>query len=294
MSARILNLLAEPKSESSESKASTTCPPTPQDAKENSSECPPLPPPGLEKFGPPMQSSGQLAKASMSETVEDACLSSSGSTRFEEDGDVEPNTWYSQDWELSAWGQSYAYPTYPDTYPSMPEAAAFPAAPAPSEGAILSTTPLHPPALTAAPPSPAWEWPMPHMQSETEMMPPYAVEHGPPHGLPDAHLMHPMAAMQPMPPMAPPMVHPAHYPMPDNTFLGYGHLPVGPELQPPSATLGSVGHETGNCKPCAFVYTKGCQSGAPAPQIARKSKHCVSIHRVSVNTQSHTWNTETL
>ena len=57
--------------------------------------------------------------------------------------------------------------------------------------------------------------------------------------------------------------------MPETTFLSYGHPQVGPELQPPSATLGSVGHEVGNCKPCALVYTKGCQSGAPVPQKVR-------------------------
>lgn len=45
------------------------------------------------------------------------------------------------------------------------------------------------------------------------------------------------------------------------------HVPV-PE--PPSlpATLGSAAHEEGTCKPCAFVYTKGCQSGL----------HCAFCH----------------
>ena len=35
---------------------------------------------------------------------------------------------------------------------------------------------------------------------------------------------------------------------------------------PLPATVGSAAHEEGTCKPCAFVYTKGCQSGMPQPQ----------------------------
>ena len=253
MSARILNLLAEPKTESSKiSKPSASVPPIGEEGDSKAEG--PAPPPGLEKFGPPTpttaQTGGPPAKEP-SETVEDACLSSSGSTRFEEDGDVEPGMWHSQDWEISAWGQPFAYPTYP----SMPEAAPSPF-PVPSEGAILSTTPLHPPTLSSTPPSAAWEWPAPHMP-EAEMM----ASHGcyPEHGLPEPHLMNPM------PPMPMPPIHGVHYPMPDTTFLSYGsygHPPVGPELQSPAITNGSFGHETGNCKPCAFVYTKGCQSGA--------------------------------
>jgi hypothetical protein len=30
---------------------------------------------------------------------------------------------------------------------------------------------------------------------------------------------------------------------------------------PDVPTVGSVSHHTGDCKPCAFLYTKGCQSG---------------------------------
>lgn len=246
MSARVLNLLAEP----------TDVPKTsvPSGDQSESSECPlPVPPPGLEKFGP-TQATGQLAKASVSEVVEDACLSSSGSTRFEEDGDVDPNTWYSQDWELSAWGQSYTYPT-----PAMPETTF------PPEAAILSTTPLRPPTLSTAPPAsappmhppqvpqvphaPAWEWHLPHGMPEAlpyDMLNASGYEH-----FPEA----------PMAPMMPPMVH-GVYP-PEAPFLSYPPpvMPMGPELQS-QGTLGSAGHEIGNCKPCAFVYTKGCQSGA--------------------------------
>jgi len=253
MSARILNLLAEPKDPKLEGSSASK-----QDQNEGNSEgtpLPPVPPPGLEKFGPPPVSGLPLAKAALSETVEDACLSSSDSTRFEEDGDAEPGAWYSQDWELSAWGQSYAYPPPPYPMQSMPEAGPFPVAPvapAPSEGAILSTTPLHPPTLNSAPPSNAWEWPMPMPQEVDMMHGSYADQK-----LEPQPLMHSMPPMQPMPPM----VHGVHYPMPDTTFLNYG-LPVGTEMQSQGATLGSVGHETGNCKPCAFVYTKGCQSGA--------------------------------
>jgi len=70
----------------------------------------------------------------------------------------------------------------------------------------------------------------------------------------------PEAAM--MTPMMPPMVHGVHYP-PEAPYLSYPPpvMPIGPELQS-QGTLGSAGHEIGNCKPCAFVYTKGCQSGA--------------------------------
>lgn len=30
-------------------------------------------------------------------------------------------------------------------------------------------------------------------------------------------------------------------------------------------TVGSAGHQVGNCKPCAFLYTKGCDNGAQCP-----------------------------
>lgn len=277
MSARVLNLLAEP----------TDVPKTsvPSDESENS-ECPlPVPPPGLEKFGP-TQPTGQLAKASVSEVVEDACLSSSGSTRYEEDGDVDPNTWYSQDWELSAWGQSYTYQT-----PAMPETTF------PPEAAILSTTPLRPPTLSTAPPqasAPPMHPPqVPH--SAPPMYPPQVpqVPHAPPawewhlpHGMPHEALPYdmlnasagyehfPEAPM--MAPMMPPMVQGVHYP-PEAPFLSYPPpvMPIVPELQS-QGTLGSAGHEIGNCKPCAFVYTKGCQSGAFAPQTCRV--HVWSCH----------------
>lgn len=263
MSARVLNLLAEP----------TDVPKTsvPSDQSE-SSECPlPVPPPGLEKFGP-TQPTGQLAKASVSEVVEDACLSSSDSTRFEEDGDADPNTWYSQDWELSAWGQSYTYPT------PAPETTF------PPEAAILSTTPLRPPTLSTAPPAsappmhppqvpqvphapPAWEWHLPHGMPHEAL--PYDMLNA------SAGYEHfPEAAM--MTPMMPPMVHGVHYP-PEAPYLSYPPpvMPIGPELQS-QGTLGSAGHEIGNCKPCAFVYTKGCQSGAFASQTRRV--HVWSCH----------------
>lgn len=39
-----------------------------------------------------------------------------------------------------------------------------------------------------------------------------------------------------------------------------------PPLQPSMlVSLGSVNHELGTCKPCAFIHTKGCQSGAECP-----------------------------
>lgn len=30
-------------------------------------------------------------------------------------------------------------------------------------------------------------------------------------------------------------------------------------------TIGSVGHKSGTCKPCAFLHTKGCENGASCP-----------------------------
>lgn len=222
MSARTLKLLSEPDPSGKESECSkmgmdpSGAPAAPGPAKESVESSTPPPPPGLELSAPP----GQLGKASVSEFVEDACLSSGGSTRFEEDGDVEQTAFYSQDWELSAWGQSFTYPTY-----SMYETGA-PAPP--SEGAILSTTPLCPPALAPHTPlSNAWEWSAPH-----------EIANG--------------------------LVH-----QPEPTFFANygGSVQAGPELQSQIATLRSVAHESGNCKPCAFVYTKGCQSGASLPQL---------------------------
>merc|ERR1712070_757402 len=36
-----------------------------------------------------------------------------------------------------------------------------------------------------------------------------------------------------------------------------------PELEGSAMrTVGSAGHYTGECKPCAFLYTKGCENGA--------------------------------
>ena len=143
-----------------------------------------LPPPGLEK------SPGAAGQ----EHVEDACLSS-GSTR-DEDGFEEQNIY--QDWDFGQNGQSFYFDSQP-------------------EGAILSTTPLCPPALVTPSVAPAWEWPTDVYE----------------------------------------YVEPYHY-----------DLQLG-DLQ---ATLGSAGHDLGNCKPCAFVYTKGCQSGVSAAQFFKK-KH---------------------
>lgn len=39
-----------------------------------------------------------------------------------------------------------------------------------------------------------------------------------------------------------------------------------PELGTPELpTVGSAAHRFGNCKPCAFVHTKGCENGAECP-----------------------------
>jgi hypothetical protein len=39
-----------------------------------------------------------------------------------------------------------------------------------------------------------------------------------------------------------------------------------PELGSPELpTVGSAAHRFGNCKPCAFVHTKGCENGVECP-----------------------------
>jgi len=38
---------------------------------------------------------------------------------------------------------------------------------------------------------------------------------------------------------------------------------------PELPTMGSAGHELGTCKPCAFLYSKGCAKGV----------HCMFCHR---------------
>jgi len=70
------------------------------------------------------------------------------------------------------------------------------------------------------------------------------------------------------PELPPPPSHPPSIGMP---FLMESATPPPPlqapfeaELQLGSAALpsvGSMGHRLGNCKPCAFLFTKGCQSG---------------------------------
>merc|ERR1711937_208138 len=34
-----------------------------------------------------------------------------------------------------------------------------------------------------------------------------------------------------------------------------------PGCPAPAPTIGSMGHNVGKCKPCAFAYTKGCADG---------------------------------
>lgn len=63
-----------------------------------------------------------------------------------------------------------------------------------------------------------------------------------------------------------------------------------PPLQPSMlASLGSVNHELGTCKPCAFIHTKGCQSGVECPfchlcppgEKKRRSKMTKQIAKLS-------------
>jgi len=63
-----------------------------------------------------------------------------------------------------------------------------------------------------------------------------------------------------------------------------------PEPIPGSAempTIGSVGHSTGSCKPCAFFYTRGCENGAqcsfchlcPADEKRKRQKEKLAAFR---------------
>jgi len=105
-----------------------------------------------------------------------------------------------------------------------------------------------------------------------------ATWHPAPQAPPAVVPLFPVSAMLPLagapelfPPMAPPMLPPAlppctmeHAPPPppqapllriaealDNPQLGSAEVP----------SIGSSGHRFGSCKPCAFVFTKGCASG---------------------------------
>ncbi|CAJ1340810.1 unnamed protein product [Effrenium voratum] len=177
MSAKTLNLLAE-KPCTPEAEGPTRLPSPTGNLQSGS----PSPPPGLEQFA-----------------EEDACYSSSGSTRFEEEGDMEfayCQDAYCQDWEPLAWGQSFTYPYGYESYECIPYA--------PVGNSILSTTPVAPPSGHAVCP--------------------------------------------PMAPVCPPL---------DAQWM-WPEYAIEPPMEAP---LGSIAHQMGNCKPCAFFYTKGCQGG---------------------------------
>merc|ERR1719401_1940050 len=61
-----------------------------------------------------------------------------------------------------------------------------------------------------------------------------------------------------------------------------------PELgSPQMPTVGSTGHRSGTCKPCAFYHTKGCGNGlecgfchlCPAGEKKRRQKEKFATHR---------------
>jgi len=80
-------------------------------------------------------------------------------------------------------------------------------------------------------------------------------------------------ALPPPPPMAPPTFSPAAW-ISEPTSLMMPPAPLqAPQLRiseflpenrvgtPEMPTIGSLGHHLGTCKPCAFLFTKGCGSG---------------------------------
>lgn len=78
------------------------------------------------------------------------------------------------------------------------------------------------------------------------------------------------------------------FPAPGAPVLRLAEALAEPELGTPGIpTKGSVGHWSGNCKPCAFFYTKGCGNGVdcqfchlcPAGEKKRRQKEKVAVTR---------------
>jgi hypothetical protein len=66
-------------------------------------------------------------------------------------------------------------------------------------------------------------------------------------------------------PAPPPLLAPGEQPMIVRLAetMGVPAMPAMPALGSPELpTVGSMGHRFGTCKPCAFMHTKGCESGA--------------------------------
>lgn len=66
----------------------------------------------------------------------------------------------------------------------------------------------------------------------------------------------PVHDVVPPPPSAPPV-------LPDSLKYSYPeYVSVSMHTAPAEVSVGSLNHADGTCKPCAFMHTKGCQSGA--------------------------------
>mmetsp|Transcript_64186 Transcript_64186/g.150664 ORF Transcript_64186/g.150664 Transcript_64186/m.150664 type:complete len:268 (-) Transcript_64186:211-1014(-) len=227
MSAKALNLLAEcnPHKAASASNVVTGT------LRWSSSVAPaivPAPPPGLELVPTP----NAISQPTLEESSETGEASySSGST-------------YLDDSELSSlptdgrfWGSTFPVETEPVSWGGV-------------QSTILATTPYCPP-------------PMDYSMTPT-MGGSWLTDHGfQPDMRNNAYVAESLDMEGSSSPIKLPQVPQTQLPISSPIFVSIepmdapGSMPTGAQ----SATMGSAGHDEGNCKPCAFVYTKGCQSG---------------------------------
>lgn len=85
-----------------------------------------------------------------------------------------------------------------------------------------------------------------------------------------------------------PLSHQGNLPTNISPLLQFARAPDETEAETQNfPTLGSQGHQFGNCKPCAFLYTKGCGNGVECPfchlcppgEKKRRKKEKVVKHR---------------